>query len=495
MIRDVRQLWRLLGAGRSLVRHNALFPLALLPLPGWLLRLIGRLGRRSAPGRPGERLARALQELGPAFIKLGQSLAVRDDLIGAEVALDLSLLHDRLPPIPGAQARTLVTTGLGASVGSLFSSFTDEPAAAASVAQVHRATTTEGQAVAVKVLRPGIERLIERDLDLLLWLAQLVERWRPGLRRYRPVDTVRTLATVTRAELDLRLEAAAAAELKENCAGDEGFRVPAVDWRRTSRRVITYEWVDGLPTDDRPGLIAAGHDPDRILERSARVFFNQVFRDGMFHGDMHPGNMLVDAKGDIVALDFGIMGRIDLPTRRHLAAMLLGFLTRDFGEVAEVFVAAGLVAPEQDRNAFKQAIRAIGEPILDRPLEQISMGRVLGQLLSVAERFEMRQRPDLILLQKTMVVAEGVGRRLNPNVNIWQLAQPLVAEWIRSNLGPEAQVRRMVQETILTVGALPGILRRVDQRLMELHPVVVTPQRWWPLLLFILGLVLGLASR
>ena len=493
--RHARHTWRLLGILRCLARNNALFPLELLPLPPRLLGLVERLGRKRAPGRPGERLARALDELGPAFVKLGQSLAVRDDLIGIQVARDLSRLQDRLEPVPADAARAVVATELAVPIESLFSSFADEVAGAASIAQVHRAVTTEGRTVAVKVLRPGIERLIDRDLDLLFWLAQIVEWLRPDLRRYRPVDTVRILSAVTRGELDLRLEAAAASEFIENCANDEGFRVPRVDWQRTARRVVTYEWVDGLPIDDRPRLLAAGHDPDRILERSAKVFFNQVFRDGLFHGDMHPGNMLIDAHGDIVALDFGIMGRIDYPTRRHLAAMLLGFLTRDFGKVADVFMAAGFVSPDQDHAAFRQAIRAIGEPILDRPLDQISMGRVLGQLLSVAERFEMRQRPDLVLLQKTMVVAEGVGRRLNPVVNIWQLAEPLVADWIRINLGPEAQLRRMVEEAAHAVSVIPGLLRKVDDLSTDMRPLMIAEHRWWPWLLFILGVALGLAFR
>ncbi|MGE3294948.1 MAG: AarF/UbiB family protein, partial [Geminicoccaceae bacterium] len=277
----------------------------------------------------------------------------------------------------------------------------------------------------------------------------------------------------TRNEMDLRLEAAAAAEFRQNCRDDEGFKVPQVDWRRTGRRVVTFERVAGLPTDERARLIEAGFDPDAILARSAVVFFNQVFRDGFFHADMHPGNMLIDAEGRIVALDFGIMGRLDLPTRRRLAEILVGFLDRDYARVAAVFFEAGYVPPHQDRTQFQQACRAIGEPILGLPLNEISIGRLLGQLLSVAEQFEMEQQPQLVLLQKTMAVSEGVGRALNPNVNIWQVAQPLVEGWIRENLGPEAQLRRVVTEGMDMLQALPSLVVRHERLLDEL-------ERRWP---------------
>ena len=341
--------------------------------------------------------------------------------------------------------------------------------AAASIAQVHFAVTHEGEEVAVKILRPGIEAAIERDLDFLLWLAEWAERLRPALRRYRPVDSVRMLAATTRREMDLRLEAAAAAEFRQNCAEDEGFKVPRVDWRRTGQRVVTFERVSGMPADERAALIAHGHDPDTILAQAAVVFFNQVFRDGFFHADMHPGNMLIDDEGRIVALDFGIMGRIDLATRRHLAGILVGFLARDYARVATVFFTAGFVPAHQDQAAFQLACRAIGEPILDLPLNEISIGRLLGQLLSVAEQFEMEQQPQLVLLQKTMAVSEGVGRALNPSVNIWQLAQPLVEGWIRDNLGPEAQARRVVGEGLAMLQALPTLVGRFERLALDLE--------------------------
>jgi ubiquinone biosynthesis protein len=492
MLRDARHLWRLIGIARCLARHNALFPFELVPAARPLLDLGERFVNRAAPGRPGERLAAALQELGPAFIKLGQSLATRADLFGDETCRDLATLQDRLPSFPAAEARATVAEELGRPLEALFSSFEGEPVAAASIAQVHLAVTSEGELVAVKVLRPGIEAAIERDLDFVLWLAEWAERTQPQLRRYRPIEMVETLRVSTRREMDLRLEAAAAAEFAENCAQDEGFRVPRVDWRRTARRVVTFERVTGLRVE-RQALLEAGLDPDAILANAARVLFNQVFRDGFFHGDMHPGNMLIAPTGEIIAMDFGIMGRLDLATRRHLAEILMGFLSRDYRSVATVFFHLGFVPREQDRDAFTQACRAIGEPILGLPLSEISFGRLLGQLLHVAEQFDVQAQPQLLLLQKTMVMSEGVGRELNPSVNMWQLAQPLVEAWLRANLGPEARLRDALAEAADAFRRLPALVRHLELALLREAPPTVAIGRGWLAILFILGLALGLA--
>ncbi len=497
MLRDLRHALRLLAIARCFARHNALFPFELVPAARPLLTVLRPFTDPRAPGRPGERLAAALQELGPAFIKLGQSLATRADLLGDAICRDLALLQDKLPSFPAAEARRIVESELEAPLDELFASFEGEPVAAASIAQVHFAVSSEGAPLAVKILRPGIEQAIEADIDFFLWIAEWVERTQPPLRRYRPVANVLMLRTSTRREMDLRLEAAAAAELAENCAEDEGFRVPAVDWRRTAQRVVSFARVAGLRADDREALIAAGLDPDRILATSARVFFNQVFRDGFFHGDMHPGNMLVAEDGAVVALDFGIMGRLDLATRRNLALILLGFLTRDYVQVADVFFRIGMVPRDQDRATFTQACRAIGEPIFDRPLNEISFGRLLGQLLHVAEQFDMEAKPELLLLQKTMVVAEGVGRALNPNVNMWELAQPLVEEWMRANLGPEAQMREALADVVEAARLLPALVREANSlaesfALRQAPPPVRSVSPWWLAATLALGVALGL---
>jgi len=510
MLRAARNVWRLIGVGRCLARHNALFPLELLPLPELALRAARGVSRQDAPGRPGERLAQALQELGPSFIKLGQSLATRTDLFGQQLAADLSQLQDQLPPFDAALARSMIESEFGQPVEQLFASFDDRPVAAASIAQVHFALTTDGEEVAVKVLRPGIERQMARDIDLFAWIAALVERLQPSFRRLRPVAVVQTFATSTRLEMDLRLEAAAASELAENCAQDAGFRVPKVDWRRTARRVLTLERVSGIPSDEREALIAAGFDPDEVLARAAEIFFKQVFRDGFFHADMHPGNMFIDARGDLVPVDFGIMGRLDRPTRRYLGEMLLGFLSADYQRVADVHFTAGYVPATQDKAAFMQACRAIGEPIRGRRLAEISIGRLLGQLFEVSEAFAMETQPQLLLLQKTMVVAEGVGRALNPSVNMWQLAQPLIEAWIAENLGPQAQLRSAVEDGIEAARRLPQLVDRAERTLeamadggVKLHPTSLAAfagQRRspsaqllpWLLCLLLGGILLGL---
>jgi ubiquinone biosynthesis protein len=477
MLRTIRNLWRLVRIGRCLARHNALFPLELAPVPELVVRIARRVSRKDAPGRPGERLAQALQELGPSFIKLGQSLATRADLLGQHLAEDLSRLQDALEPFDPAMARQMIELELGRPVDDLFASFDDRPIAAASIAQVHFAVTSAGEQVAVKVLRPDIERLMARDLDFFAWIATWVERLEPGSRRLKPVAAVQTIAASTRLEMDLRLEAAAASELAENCAEDDGFRVPRVDWERTARRVLTLERVSGIASDEREALIAAGFDPDVILAKAAEMFFKQVFRDGFFHADMHPGNIFIDAKGDLVPVDFGIMGRLDRPTRRFLGEMLLGLLTADYQRVADVHFTAGYVPANQDKAAFMQACRSIAEPIRGRALAEISVGRLLGQLFEVTEIFAMETQPQLLLLQKTMVVAEGVGRALNPSVNMWQLAQPLIEAWIAENLGPQAQLRTVVEDGIEAARRLPQLVERVEHTLeaaanggIKLHP-------------------------
>ena len=462
-LRSSRHIARLVGIGLTLMRHDALLPLSALSGDAPLLRL-GRVLRRRACAalRPGERLAAALAEMGPSFIKLGQLLATRADLLGDEVAQDLALLQDRLPPFPGREARALIEAEFGQPLGELFSEFDEEAVAAASIAQVHFAVTTDGDAVAVKVLRPGIAGAFARDLDLFRWLARLVERSRPALRRLKPVAVVETLARSVELEMDLRFEAAAASELAENFAGDPGFRVPGVDWRRTGRTVLTTGRVAGTRIDDRGALIAVGHSVPDLLRNAAGIFFKQVFRDGFFHADQHPGNLFVMADGAIAAVDFGIMGRLDRDTRYYLADMLVGFLSGDYRRVAVVHFEAGYVPRHRSIDAFTQACRSIGEPILGRPLHEISIARLLAQLFQVTGQFEMETQPQLLLLQKTMVLVEGIGRRLDPSVNIWALAQPLVETWVRDNRGPEARLRQRIDAALEAIDGLPRLLHGLD---------------------------------
>jgi len=476
MLRSLRNILRLSTIARTLQRHGALEPLLPLiegagvaPAVLWISRVLTRpRAGLAADSRAGQRLAAALSELGPAFIKLGQMLSTRADLLGDEVATDLAMLRDRLPPFPAADARSLVEKELGQPIEALFTSFDDAPVSAASIAQVHYATTADadgpgGGEVAVKILRPGIERAFARDVDLLRWAAQLVHRTQPKLRRLKPVDVVETFAETVRMEMDLRLEAAAASELAANFAGDPSYRVPAIDWRRTARRVMTQQRLTGIPMGDRAALLAAGHDVDAVLGKAAAVFFNQVFRDGYFHADQHPGNMVVDGDGNIGAVDFGIMGRLDRKTRYYLADMLLGFIERDYRRVAEVHFAAGYVPAHQSMENFAQACRSIGEPIFGRPLNEISFARVLGQLFQIAETFDMEVQPQLLLLQKNMLMAEGVSRGLDPDLNIWTLTQPLIERWMRDNRGPEARLRQAAGDLLQAVERLPSVLANIEK--------------------------------
>jgi len=479
LIRAIRNLHRMVTIARVLARHDVL-TIVDWPLAGVVSRLV-RLGRPPASrGRPGQRLAEALKELGPTFIKLGQALSTRADLVGEQMAADLSHLQDRLAPFPSAAARRIVEEQLGRPLAEIFSSFDEVAVAAASIAQVHFAITAEGREVAVKVLRPGVEAAFRRDIDLLAWLAEWAERARPRLRRLRLIDTVATFAESVALEMDLRFEAAAAAEMGENFAGDETFRVPAVDWLRTAKRVLTLERVSGVPVDERDRLAASGHDVEAILLKAAEAFFNMVFRDGFFHADMHPGNLFVDANGNLVAVDFGIVGRVDMRTRRFLGAMLIGFLNGDYRRVAEVHFEAGYVPADKSIDAFTQACRSIAGPILGRPLHEISVARLLGQLFEVTETFAMETQPQLLLLQKSMLVAEGIGRNLDPAINMWQLARPLIETWMRRNLGPQARVRDMAVDALSSLERLPRLLSEIEKTAailaeggIKLHPDTV----------------------
>ncbi len=464
MAQDFNNAMRLLRVGRILARNDALFLLDDMGMPaslGWLAKL-GCI-RRDTSGRPGQRLARALQQAGPSFIKLGQTLSTRSDLFGEEMCDDLSQLQDRLESFSGEQARHAIAEDLGKPVDDLFREFDDKAIAAASIAQVHFAITLDGKEVAVKILRPDIERAFRRDMELLRWAARRIEQMVPAMRRLKPTAMVEIIAESVEMEMDLRFEAAAAAELAENFADDPNFHVPAVNWALSGRRILTTERIDGIPLDDRTAIMAAGHDPEVILERAANAFFNQIFRDGFFHADLHPGNLFVDAKGVIIAVDFGIMGRMDIKTRRFLAEMLLGFLNRDYRAIAEVHFRAGWVPAHKSVDLFTQACRAIAEPILDKPQNEISIGRLLGLLFHVTRTFDMEAQPQLLLLQKTMLVSEGTARKLAPQANMWFISRPLIETWMIDNLGPQAQVKNALSNAYDVLERLPRMVESLEQ--------------------------------
>jgi ubiquinone biosynthesis protein len=457
---------RLLHAARVLAKHDALVPreyLDRMPASAKLARRLLGSGRKADdPGAaPGVRLAHALESLGPAYIKLGQILATRPDVVGDDVAEALETLQDRLPPFPTDAATATVESELEKPLGEIFSSF-DQPIAAASIAQVHKAQTMDDPpcAVAVKVLRPDVEAEFARDLSAFAFAARLGERVSAEARRLRLIALVDTLATSVALELDLRMEAAAASELRERTREDHDFHVPAVDWERTAARVLTTEWVDGASIRDPAALEAAGHDPKRIALIVIRSFLTQALRDGFFHADMHQGNLFVDAEGRLVAVDFGIMGRLDAEMRRFLAETLGGFLACDYLRVAKVHYEAGFVPAHHPIETFAQALRAIGEPIFGHSAREVSMARLLQQLFDTTRRFDMELQPQLLLLQKTMVVVEGVARALDPELDIWEASRPVVERWMIESVGPEARLRDAAEGM--------GALARMAQNLPEL---------------------------
>lgn len=470
MIRTARKLGRLFRMARILARHDALLPREYASRAPASLRILARFagGRgRSNKERPvGERLALAFEQMGPSAIKLGQFLATRPDLMGGEIARGLETLQDRLPPFPDAAAKKIVENSLGRPLETLFGEF-GGPVAAASIAQVHKAVTGDDppRRVAVKVLRPGIEAEFQRDFAAFRFAAEWAERLSAEARRLRLVAVVDTLAASVALELDLRMEAAAASELAHNTRDDEDFRIPVLDWARTGARVFTSEWIDGVVVRDAEPLLAAGHDPRRIAMVVVRSFLTQALRDGFFHADMHPGNLFVDPAGRVCAVDFGIMGRLDLGMRRFMAETLAGFLARDYLRVAQVHFDYGFVPRQHNVETFAQGLRAVGEPIFGLTAREVSMGRLLEQLFETTRRFDMQLQPQLVLLQKTMVVVEGVARQLDPEFDVWEAARPIIERWMLEHLGPEARLKDAAV-SLTSVGrlaqTLPQLIRETE---------------------------------
>ncbi len=482
-MRGPHNIWRLIRTGATMERTGALrvvldamdAPVSLriaAKVIGWPFKWLGYKGDPEQPP-----VTRALSALGPAYIKFGQILSTRPDVVGEELAEQLQVLQDKLPPFPVEVARKTVEDELGRPVAEVFSAFS-EPIAAASIAQVHKARrAADGVDVAVKVLRPGIEQAFQKDIDAFYFAAAVIEFLLPGTRRLRPSEVVAHFEGVVKGELDLRLEAASAAEFAENTRDDPGFRVPDVDWHLSAKRVMTLDWVDGIPIHDIEALDAAGHDRKMLGERVLGLFLRHALRDGFFHADMHQGNLMVAENSDIVALDFGIMGHIDDYTRRVYAEILYGFIRRDFRRVAEVHFEAGYVPADQDVEEFSRALRAVGEPIFGASANQISMAKLLSYLFEVTERFGMETRTELILLQRTMVVVEGVARSLDPDINIWHVAKPIVEDYIRENLGPAALVRDLLRTAKVLARFGPRLPAMAEAALVQQAETPVAPRR------------------
>jgi ubiquinone biosynthesis protein len=493
---SIGHVLRLARAVAVMAREGAFGGLDAAALPPFVRPLLAALKLIARKGDGGHGLSRAMERLGPSYVKLGQFLATRPDLVSADVARELERLQDKVAPLPREAAVKRIEAAFQAKLESLFADFSD-PVAAASIAQVHRARVIEAggeRIVAVKVLRPGVERRFARDLADMFFAARAAERLFPDARRLKPIEVVETLARSVRIEMDFRLEAAAAAEYGENLKDDPEFRAPKIDWDRTTREVLTMEWIDGAPLSDPERLVAQGLDIARLGRQLIQSFLLHALRDGFFHADMHQGNFLVDKQGRIVALDFGIMGRLGRAERRFLAEILYGFITRNYLRVAEVHFEAGYVPRRHRVEDFAQAIRAIGEPIHARPSEQISMARLLTLLFEVTALFDMQTRTELVMLQKTMVVVEGVARKLDPKLNMWATAEPVVGGWIAQNLGPRGRLegaQDFLREIARIAGEMPGRVDQFARAMAALEkPPAPPPRRMSSLPLWIIAAVL-----
>ena len=467
MTTAVTHLYRLLKWSRTLARHGALRGIEGDPLTPPNVRRLCRIARFGANVPDTVDYATALQEIGPAAIKFGQALATRPDLVGMEAAANLLQLQDDLPPEPFARIKPAIEAALGGPAEQFFASIDPVPVGAASIAQVHRAVTTEGRDVAIKVLRPGIEEEFARAIETYEWAAAHVELLGGEAERLRPRLVIAYFKQWVRRELDLTREAASASELKQNMIAEPGFYVPEIDWRRTARRVLTLEWLDGIKLSRREELIAAGHDPRAVAAILIRAFLRQAVIDGYFHADLHQGNLFVMPDGRLAAIDFGIMGRINRQARLWLAEILYGLITGNYRRVAEIHFEAQYVPGHHDVAEFATALRAVGEPIRGLPVKDISIARMLDQLFAITRDFDMQTQPHLLLLQKTMVMEEGVATYLDPDINMWEAAEPFLKEWIRGELGPEAYYADRIVAAVRAFKKIPHLIDKIDAQYPE----------------------------
>ena len=480
----IGHIWRLLRVAWTLARFDVLLPEEYYdryPVPLQATHTLLRIITKRRRGRSvGERLARALERLGPAYVKVGQFLATRPDMIGVTVAQELGRLKDRLPPFSRTVALDTINAELGGTE-ELFAGIS-EAMAAASIAQVHQAIVPRQGVVAIKVLRPRIERKMAKELAALRFLAWSIELVSVRSRRLEPVQFVDTVVAATQREMDLRLEAGAAAEFREVAAKDGYLTVPEIDWTRSSKRVMTLDWIEGVALTDLKALDKAGADRSALAIAITRGFLAAALDYGFFHADMHEGNLIYGRDGKLWIVDFGIMGRIGHKERRYLAEILYGFLRRDYRRVAEVHQEAGYVPERFTIEEFAQALRAIGEPIFGKTAESISMSRLLLQLFDVSHMFGMHLRPELVLLQKTMVQVEGVSRALDPKHDMWAAARPIVERWVQRELGAEAVARRAIDEAALGLAALrrlPQAMAAVEAAARKVSAEAPREERKW----------------
>ena len=421
----------------------------------------------------GEKLCEALQSMGTTFIKLGQFLATRPDIIGEEISKKLEKLQDKLPAFDTNEAKKILKQEIGEKSFKNITSLQD-PIAAASIAQVHFAKINidgSEKEFAIKILRPDIHRIVNEELDALMFLGYIIENFFHRTKRLKIVEVIHLLKEITNVEMDLRFEAAAASELYENTKNDNFIQVPKIYWSYTSKKTLTLDKIDAIPIRDVESLKESNVDLEKLSRNLIQLFLKQAVRDGFFHADMHQGNLFVDKQGNIIPIDFGIMGRLDKNNKKYLAEILYGFIQRDYMKVAEVHFLAGLVPKNTSKNDFAQALRSIGEPIFGQSVKDISGGNLLAQLFDITEKFDMQTQTQLLLLQKTMVSVEGVARKLNPETNIWNISKPVLEDWIKTEKGPEVKIKRTIEisrEVLEKIPDLPDVMDKANMALQML---------------------------
>ena len=469
----IKKLFTLFKLGRKVAKSDILEIASKFQKPPLAITIIFKLLAFSLSDKKnyninkdvGERLSDSLENLGTTFIKLGQFLATRPDIIGEQLSKKLESLQDRLPPFSIDDAKQIIKRDLGDDTYNSIIDISD-PVAAASIAQVHKAKINDNgtiKDVAIKILRPNIKKVFNEEIDAMMLFAFLIESVIKKTKRLKLVDVVFLLKEITNLEMDLRFEAAAANEYAENTKNDAGFRVPKIYWNYTSENVMTLDWVDGVSIRETENLKKQNIDTNKIAEDIIQHFLRHAVRDGFFHADMHQGNVFIDTSGQIVPIDFGIMGRLDKMSKRFLAEILFGFIQRDYKKVAEVHLLAGLVPPDVPIDDLAQALRSIGEPIFGQEVKDISGGKLLKQLFDVTEKFNMQTQPQLLMLQKTMVVVEGVARKLNPNTNIWTTSKPVLESWLRETKDPIKTLNETLDTTSEVIKRLPEFPEIMDK--------------------------------
>ena len=464
MSRPITHIFRLLKWGRTLAKHGALRGIEGDPNTPKPVKRLARLARFGTIQPKTPDYAGAFRAIGPAAVKLGQTLATRPDLVGEEAARNLLSLQDNLPPVPFSEIEASIAATFDQPLETIFSSIESDPVGAASIAQVHRAVTCDGEDVAVKVLRPGIRERFAKDIETYEWAAAHLEAMGGEAERLRPRLIIANFKRWTLRELDLRREAASASELAESMKGFERYRIPSIDWDRTNGRVMTIEWIDGVKISKIDELQSRGHDLPELANRLVLAFLTQAISGGYFHADMHQGNLFVEDDGTIAAIDFGIMGRIDRRARMWLAEILYGLTTGNYKRVAEIHFEAKYVPSYHNVSEFATALRAVGEPMRGKPVSELSVGQMLDGLFAITRDFDMQTQPHLLLLKKTMVMVEGIATQLNPQINMWDTSGPYVKSWIRDELGPEAAIADRIKEDTETLFRVPELVRRIEEQ-------------------------------